>query len=50
MVSRRTITAASASGVASVSSSVCGADAWHVGSLGHYLSAKRMLLLTDLCS
>lgn len=36
------VTTASASGVAtSVSSPVCGADAWHVGPLGHYLQAKE---------
>ena len=42
LVARRTVTAASASGVAtSVSSPVCGADAWHVGPLWHYLQAKE---------
>lgn len=42
LVSGWTVTPASASGVAtSVSSPVCGADAWHVGPLGHYLQAKE---------
>lgn len=42
LVSRWTVTTASASGVAtSVSSPVCGADAWHVGPLGHYLQATE---------
>lgn len=41
MVSGGTVTSASSSGVASsVSSPVCGADAWHVGSLRHYLQEK----------
>lgn len=47
LVSGWTVTTSSASGVAaataaaSVTSPVCGADAWHVGPLGHYLQAKE---------
>lgn len=42
LVSGRTKTTAPASGVAtSVSSPVRGADAWHVGPLGHYLQVKE---------
>lgn len=42
LVAGWTVTTASASGVdTSVSSPVCGADAWHVGPLGHYLQAKK---------
>lgn len=42
LVSGWTVAAASASRVAtSMSSPVCGADAWHVGPLWHYLQATK---------
>lgn len=45
LVSRWTVTTASASGVAtSVSSPVCGANAWQIGPLGHHLHGKQIIL------
>lgn len=46
VVSGGTIATASSSGVgASVPSPISGADAWHVGPLGHYLKGKRLIRL-----